>query len=626
VAFKKNLVLGAASDLRAVRSVIKIVRNDLVVSETSITLKRSFMKNHILPGVYKPKHLGIFTALLGVVVCSVILSAPDATAQTDVALQRAFQQDRDIALQNPDAELIPGSLIIKFSDVASRAQGDAILSAVGAARIKDFSLVPGLTHISVPAAAMDRIIAALQNNPLVDYVEPDYVVSGGQTIQPNDTHFGLQWALLNSGQTINRKSGLAGADIRATQAWSISTGGAGCLVAVIDSGVQLNHPDLSGNIWRNPLELADGFDSDENGFIDDVYGWDFVDNDNNPADENGHGTHVAGTIAAVSNNGTGIAGVAWNCKIMALRFLNANGSGTTSAAISALEYAVFNGARISNNSWGGGGYSSALRNTIEIAGKQYGHLFIAAAGNSGADSDRQPSYPAAYDLPNIISVAATDNRDRLANFSNYGVTSVDLGAPGVDIASTYINDRYVYMSGTSMAAPHVAGVAGLIAERYPHVSFEDLALILLGSARPLPSLEGKTTTGGMLDALSSLQNADAILESTSETAPEESAPDPDPEVIIPSAASGLSVVNNRNSTATLNWKDNSDNESGFLVERQKLNGGGRWSASTEIDLPADTVTYTDSSGAGTYQYRVRAYNSAGSSSATDWVRVEVTRR
>lgn len=579
-----------------------------------------------------------YSVCLAAIALTSILLVSNAVAQANTAAQRAFQQDRDGTLQNPSADFIPGSLIIKFSDAVSRTAVDGVLASVGATRIQDFALVPGLAHIRVPAAATDSILLALQRNPLVDYVDLDFTVRAGQAVISDDAFFGLQWALLNSGQSVNGTRGRVGADIRASEAWTISTGGPSCLVAVIDSGVQLNHPDLAGNIWLNPREKSDGTDSDRNGFVDDLIGWDFVDNNNSPFDENGHGTHVAGVIAAVSNNSAGVAGVAWDCKIMALRFLNASGSGTTSGAISALEYAVSNGAKISNNSWGGGSYSSALYNAIRLAGENHGHLFIAAAGNSGFNSDSRPSYPAAYDLPNIISVAATDNRDRLASFSNYGALSVDIGAPGVDIASTYINNNYVYLSGTSMAAPHVAGVAGLITAQYPSATYEQLALILLGSARPLSSLDGKTRTGGILDAYYSLLNARALLELTSDPdvvpetdpapdpAPEESVTEPEPKLTIPNEPSNLTAENNRNSTATLTWIDQSDNEAGFVVERQKLNRGGRWSASTETDVAADSEAYIDSAGAGTFQYRLRAYNSAGLSASTPWVKVDITRR
>jgi serine protease len=222
-------------------------------------------------------------------------------------------------------------------------------------------------------------------------------------------------------------------------------------------------------------------------------------------------------------------------------------------------------------------------------------------------------------------VAATDNRDRLATFSNYGAESVDLGAPGVDVASTYTNNNYVYLSGTSMAAPHVAGTAGLIANLYPHASVEDMVLILLGSARPLSSLAGKTSTGGMLDAFASLQNAQALLG----TPPAKQEPDPvtqpDP-VTVPVAPSNLTAANNRNSTATLQWQDNADNETGFVLEREKRSGGGRWVGNSQFNLPENTQTYTDNSGTGTFRYRIHAYNSAGSSPATEWEIVEVTRR
>jgi subtilisin family serine protease len=549
----------------------------------------------------------------------------------------AVPQSSNASQQSATPARVRGSLIVKFVASADSAQIDAVLSGFGAERVTEYRLIPGLIHLRVPESAIQAVTTALARNPLVEYVEFDYEVNSTQSVTPDDRFFADQWALLNSGQVVNRSSGLSGADIRATEAWGISTGGAGCLVAVIDSGMQIDHPDLAPNLWRNPKERFDGKDTDGNGYVDDLHGWDFVDNDNNPSDANGHGTHVSGTIAAASNNNTGVAGVAWTCQIMPLRFLDANGSGSISAAIKALEYALLNGVKISNNSWGGGGYNKSMYDMIKLAGERYDHLFVAAAGNSGANSDTSPMYPAAYNLPNIVSVAATDSRDRLASFSNFGVVSVDIGAPGVNILSTYTSGRYAYLNGTSMAAPHVAGVAGLIANRYPQASYAEIALILLGSARPLSSLSGKVASGGMLNAYASLINADALFASAPVEVPYESEPEnppttePDagsPEITptAPSSPDQLQVTNNRNSTATLVWMDKSDNEEAFVIERQKLNGGGRWSGSTTITTAANAQEYVDGPGAGTYRYRVYAQNAAGSSDPTPWVEVSITRR
>ncbi|MFM6772099.1 MAG: S8 family serine peptidase, partial [Microcystis panniformis] len=293
------------------------------------------------------------------------------------------------------------------------------------------------------------------------------------------------------------------------------TGDPNLVIGVIDTGVDYNHPDLVGNIWTNSGEIAnDGIDNDGNGYIDDIRGWDFAYNDNNPSDVHGHGTHVAGTIAAKGNNGVGVTGVAWNAKIMPLKFLNDQGSGYTSDAILAINYATDKGVKLTNNSWGGGGFSQGLYNAINAAG-QAGALFIAAAGNSGQNADIYPMYPAAYDLANIISVAATNRKDQLVTFdntggwwgSNYGLTSVDLGAPGSQIYSTTPNNTYSTYSGTSMASPHVAGAAALLWSQNPTWTAQQVKNTLMNTGDSLASLAGKTVSGKRLNVFNALAAA-----------------------------------------------------------------------------------------------------------------------
>ena len=324
----------------------------------------------------------------------------------------------------------------------------------------------------------------------------------------NDQYYGLVYAIENTGQSINGTTGVADADMDVVEAWSIQTGDPNLIIAVIDEGVQWDHPDLANNMWRNLGEVAgNGIDDDGNGFVDDVYGYDFYSNDGDPMDEGGHGTHVAGTICADTNNSIGIAGVVQQCKIMALRFLGPQG-GSTSDGIASLDYAVQMGATISNNSWGGGGFSQALYDSIAAA-RDADHIFLAAAGNGGSDgigdnNDSGPHYPSNYNLPNVISVAATDNRDQIAGFSNYGAVSVDIGAPGVDIASTYINDGYVWNSGTSMATPNVTGVVALIRSEFPSWNYQQVIDHLYATARPAASMQGVTTTGGIANAAAAM--------------------------------------------------------------------------------------------------------------------------
>ena len=244
---------------------------------------------------------------------------------------------------------------------------------------------------------------------------------------------------------------------------------------------------------QNPARSWATIDDDGNGLVDDMFGWDFYDNDANPADQNGHGTHTAGTVGARGNNGIGVAGVNWQCSLMIFRV--GNQSLSTQAILDSLQTACINGAKVSNNSYGGGGFSSTFSNLIESAGQNYEHIFCASAGNNGSGS---ASYPAAYSQYNVISVAATDSNDALASFSQYG-SNVDLGAPGVNTLSTTPNNGYSSYSGTSMACPHVAGSVALLYSVLGDVPFEDVVDIILDTVRPVPGLSGLVVTGGVLD-------------------------------------------------------------------------------------------------------------------------------
>src|SRR3989344_105505 len=343
-------------------------------------------------------------------------------------------------------------------------------------------------------------ITKLKQDPLVEYAEPNYIVHS--SVIPNDPNFSKLWGLYNTGQT----GGISGAHINAPPAWD-STHDSNIVVGIIDTGIDYNHEDLASNVWTNPGEIAgNGKDDDNNGFIDDIHGWDFANSDKDPIDDNGHGTHVAGTIGAIGNNGVGIVGVNWNVKMAALKFLNRYGSGTTANAVKAVLYANMMGFKITNNSWGGGGYTQSLYDAINAANNA-GNLFVAAAGNSGNNTDSSANYPASYNLPNIISVAATDHKDNLASFSNYGGNSVDLGAPGVDIYSTVPkgscslcdSSGYDFLSGTSMATPHVSGVAALVWSAENGLSNLAIKDKILYSTDALSSLSGKTISGGRLN-------------------------------------------------------------------------------------------------------------------------------
>jgi subtilisin family serine protease len=316
---------------------------------------------------------------------------------------------------------------------------------------------------------------------------------------PNDPLFAEQWSLRNTGQ----RSGRTGADICATRAWEKTTGDRKIVVAVLDTGVDFNHPDLRNNMWTRPASLAPYTDK-ELGTIDDRHGYDAADNDGSPMDDNGHGTHCAGIVGAEGDNSDGIAGVNWRVQIMPLKFLGANGSGSVKDAIECINYVIARkragvNVRIISASWGSTMRSRALEDAIRRAGEE-DILFVAAAGNSSTNNDRWPHFPSNYNQPNVLSVAALTRHDALARFSNYGARTVHLAAPGAEIMSTWLNGEYEEHSGTSMATPEVSGVAALVLAAHPNMTVKELRERLLASVDRLPALEGRVATGGRLNA------------------------------------------------------------------------------------------------------------------------------
>ncbi len=399
----------------------------------------------------------------------------------------------------------PQRLLVRFKPHrAAAAKTAAHRAAADAEVLKEYHLVPELTLVKVPPARLAEALKSYAADPNVMYAEPDVEVH--IAADPNDADFGLLWGMRNTGQAVDGDPGTPGADIRATYAWDLWTGDPNFRIAVIDTGVNYNHSDLAANIWTNPGEIpGNGIDDDDNGWVDDVHGYDFYNDDGDPADDHYHGSHVAGTIGAVANNGAGVAGVNWHCKIVALKILGSTGSGSISSAVDAMQYVVDNNISVSNNSWGwpGGisGTSQALYDAIEAA-QAVNHIFVAAAGNFffGIDNDQGPHFPASFDLPNIISVSATDNDDALATFSNYGLTTVDVGAPGVKIYSTRLGTDYGFLNGTSMASPHTAGLVALVWSQNPQWTWQRVRDWILLTARPVDSLRGKTVSGAVIDA------------------------------------------------------------------------------------------------------------------------------
>ena len=410
------------------------------------------------------------------------------------------------ALETAEANYVPNQVIVKFDPEMSRVEKESLCERLNA-EVVDTTQTGGIQLLKVDGVDFEEAIMILKNHSQIEYAEPNYIVSVDDIMIPNDPGFDNLYGLNNTGQT----GGTPDADIDSPEAWEIQTGSSDVVIGVIDSGVDYNHPDLVNNMWTNPGEIRDnGIDDDGNGFVDDFFGYDFINDDGDPFDDDSHGTHVAGTIAVEGNNGIGVTGASWDGQIMALKFINADGSGSTFDAIQAIEYATMMGADLTNNSWGGGGSSQALEDAIAAAGED-GQLFIAAAGNDSVDSDLSPAYPASYDLDNIISVAATDDNDQLAEFSNFGATTVDLGAPGVEILSTVPGGDYDFFNGTSMAAPHVSGVVSLLLAEEPGLSTEQAKNLILTGVDPIPDLEGHTVTGGRLNAFNSLSELEPLI-------------------------------------------------------------------------------------------------------------------
>lgn len=391
------------------------------------------------------------------------------------------------------AEHKPGEIIVKFRDTATI---DAVsnLRNFGITFILKQFIPLGIFHCEIGDKDINEAIKECEADPNIVYAEPNYIYR--HFVEPNDPQFSQLYGMRITD---------------ALAAWDIQTGNKSVIVGVIDTGVDWDHGDLAANIWTNSFEIPNNnIDDDENGFVDDVRGWDFANDDNNPNDDNNHGSHVSGTIGAVGNNGIGVVGVNWKVSIMPLKFLDSNGSGSLDNALSAILYGVNNGAKILSNSWGGGGFSQALEDAIKFANDN-GVLFIAAAGNDSRDNDDSPSYPASYEIPNVISVAASTSSDNLASFSNTGRTTVHLAAPGQDIRSTTKGNTYSTFSGTSMATPHVSGAAALIWAQFPNLSMAEIKIRVLGGVDRVHAFNEGTSTGGRLNVNNSLSTNPIIL-------------------------------------------------------------------------------------------------------------------
>jgi subtilisin family serine protease len=436
--------------------------------------------------------------------------------------EKSILNDSDLSQANHALRYVPGEVLVKFKSGAaagSRARSEA-LALIGAQVIETIS-TPAMqlenarsgepAELVLVTSALETMdaINVLKNHPEVAYAEPNWIYNHFAT--SNDPYYtnGSLWGMYGDATSPANQYGS-----QAGEAWAAGNTGSNTVwIGIIDEGYMYTHEDLAANVGTNPGEIAgNGVDDDGNGYVDDVYGWDFAGNNNTVFDGVGddHGTHVAGTIGAAGGNSKGVAGVVWSVKLMNAKFLGSTG-GTTANAIKAVDYftdlKLRHGINLvaTNNSWGGGGYSQGLYDAIERA-NQAGILFIAAAGNSTNNNDSNPSYPASYNNTNIIAVASIDSNGALSSFSNYGATTVDLGAPGRGIYSTVparsrgrIISAYASYNGTSMATPHVTGGAALYAASHPGASASQIKNAILNSVVPTASLNGKTLTGGRLN-------------------------------------------------------------------------------------------------------------------------------
>lgn len=424
---------------------------------------------------------------------------------------------------------VPGEVIVKLKGSPMSVNSKSFLSKAGSQKSLEMKAswksLNMYKFASKPGDDMERIASELAADANVEYAEPNYIFGKGDNEVPNQmknvsTRVQMQSYFSSSG---NASYNQATTNIRAQDAWNSTSGSARPIVAIIDTGVDIYHEVFTDwcAIWKNTGEIAGNRrDDDGNGYIDDINGWNFVSNSANVLDDDGHGTHVAGIVLGTTqdiseeNPTPPVSGVCSQEKskiqIMVLKFLDANGSGTTSDAIQSIYYAVDNGAQILNNSWGGPSYSKALHEAVAYA-YSMGTIFVAAAGNSGTNNDVTPMYPASYNVPNLISVAAANSSDRLASFSNYGTKSVHIASPGVGIYSTVPNDYYAEMSGTSMAAPFVTGVAALMLHEKPNLNGYQAKNIMLESASNVGSLGSYTKSSSKVNAL------DAVLSTQSAT-------------------------------------------------------------------------------------------------------------
>ena len=448
-----------------------------------------------------------------IAVCLVLHASAALAQDRETPVTQRRTTSRLETVQYEGRAVVAGELLVKFRDGNSQKfRGDGVrMRRYRVAEAQDLGH-SGYSHVRLTdRQAMHEAIASLAEDGDVEYVEPNYIVEASAT--PNDTFFSRQWALKNTGQD----GGLVKADIDATTAWEYTKGAKKAVIGIVDSGLDYTHPDLAPNVWSAPKEFTVTFSpTDRITCPAGSHGFNAITNSCDPRDNATHGTAVAGTVGAAGNNRAGVSGVVWTSTMMGLAFLDSTGRGSVANAIRAIEFAIQakkalgDGAniRVLNNSWGGAGYSQALLDEINKAAAA-GMLFVVAAGNTPKDLDTQPEYPAAYTAANLITVAATDNKDVLATFSTYGAKSAHIGAPGVSIATTSPGGQYVLASGTSFSAPLTTGVAALVLAACDTLDLAGLRKAIVNNVDPVPGLAGKTTTGGRLNAYKAVKSCAA---------------------------------------------------------------------------------------------------------------------
>ncbi len=478
------------------------------------------------------------------------------------AIARSLQPKRKLKTLNVKMR-DPVVMIAKTAKLTGSADLGAPIRASGGVIKKQLN-ESNVVNVEFPDATDERYLAAvmdfLKSDARIEIVEPDFVVKTNAA--PNDPRFSELWGMANPS---------SGVDIKAVSSWDLTTGSRSVIVGIIDSGIDCTHQDLAANCWINPGESgtdsqgrnkrSNGVDDDGNGYIDDWQGWNFVNGTNKPADDNHHGTHVAGTIGALGNNAIGVVGVNWLVSMVPLKFLDSTGSGYISDALAALDYATKMKFFATNNSWGGGGYSDLMALAIGRANGA-NSLFIAAAGNEQNDNDANASYPASYIYPNVVAVAAVDINGNMPWFSNYGARTVAVAAPGVDILSSTPGNNYEKMSGTSMACPHVTGTLALLKAKFPSATGIELIARLMDNSTPRSSLTNRVRSGAVI-------NAYAAMNSTSDTTP-------------PSPPSNLKVSQRTMDSFTLEWTPSGDDGTSGAAASYKIR-----IADTSISSPSD---------------------------------------